>query len=810
MATKIVKTEDHNASSFNFRDYLVALASHWKWFLISILVICGYTTVAVITTEPTYLRTEQLLIKSEQNGGSSEAISNVFNTMGLGSTKTNVYNEMISLKSPALLSQVVQKLDLCTDITQLKFPYDVSLYGKTLPFRISFVDLDPEQALSMEIKVHPDGKCTLGKFVKVNPDGAEDFDDELSVSSLFSTYSTPLGKVSITPNPLYVQPVTETPKKELTYSVSRSSLHDKITYYQKNLKVDLTDRDADVIDLTLEDVNVDRASDILRTIVDIYNMDWIVDRNRISSATSEFINERLASLETELGSLDSDIMDFRSNTMTPDLEEAAKVNLKSTSDLTFKDMELRNQLAMTEYLKEFLNNPANDNAVIPLNIGTGSMDIEAGANAYNQLLMARDNLVASTSPTNPLVLDYNTQLKGLRKSAVDAVDAQLIQLRKSIANVQGLQGKITGNLKSGPQQAKVLLSQERRQKVMEELYLYLLTKREENSLSQKFTAENTRIITPPFGPNKPISPRKKLSVAIAFLIALILPAALIYVMEAMDSHVRSRRDLENMSAPFTGEIPLHGRRKHFEWLRKRLASRKKKSHKKLESLPVTVEAGKRDVINESFRIVRSNIDLMMRSDDTSNIIMMTSFNPGSGKSFITFNLAASFAIKGKKALIIDCDLRHGSTSQYVGMPPKGLTSYLTGATDDWKKLVVADRNTEGLYVLPIGHRPPNPAELLENGRIGEMLAEASADFDYVLLDCPPIDVVVDTQLLEKYAGLTIFVVRAGLLQRSAVAEIDEMYRNHRFRRMSILLNGTEGANSRAATYGSSYYSNDFK
>ncbi|MDE6717591.1 MAG: CpsD/CapB family tyrosine-protein kinase, partial [Muribaculaceae bacterium] len=225
-------------------------------------------------------------------------------------------------------------------------------------------------------------------------------------------------------------------------------------------------------------------------------------------------------------------------------------------------------------------------------------------------------------------------------------------------------------------------------------------------------------------------------------------------------------------------------------LRKGKAGKIRKGGKELENVVLAVREGSRDAVSESFRIIRSNLDQMTRNQHT-NIIMMTSFNAGSGKSFIVFNLAASFALKGKRVLIVDGDLRHGSVSQFVGMPSKGLTNYLNGSTTDWRSLPVEVSEIPGVYVLPIGHRPPNPAELLENGNIKMLLEEYRSEFDYIFIDCPPVDIVADTQIIEKFVDRTLFVVRAGLLDKRAVVEIDEIYKTQRFKNMSLILNATD-------------------
>ncbi len=791
-------------SGFNLRDYLAACASKWIWFLVSVIVICGFAYYKVIRKMPVYLRTEQVLIKDEDSGNSIDGIASAFSSFGLGRVRSNVYNEIITFKSPALMTQVAKRLDLQVDVNQLKFPHGTSLFGASQPYLFQFPDLDDEDYGHFVMTVSPKGAISLERFVSVNEAGMTVKHKDVVSARIGVPARTPIGRVVITPNPEFSGAL---PQEETKYGVAHNGLHSTVESLQNNLGVDLADRDADVIEITLKNTNIPRAEAILSTMVEIYNQDWIKDKNRVSAATNEFIDERLAVIETELGGVDNNILSYKSKTMVPDLEESAKLNMHTSSQLDNEIMTAVNQMQMSQYLKEYITNPANANSVIPVNTGTGSNQLEVQISNYNQTLLARNNVEASTSANNPLVQDYDAQLKGQREAVIRAVNAQVEATRRAVLNMEAQKNKVKANLAEGPQQAKALLSIERQQKVKEELYLYLLQKREENELSRKFTADNTRVITPPYGSSKPVEPKKKIVLAIAFLVSILLPAALIFVRETMDNKVRSRHDLDDMSAPFAGEIPFVGRKKRFEWLTKRLNRNKKK--KKLEKLPVIVQAGNRDIINESFRIVRSNIDFMMKNADTSNVIMMTSFNPGSGKSFITFNIGASFAVKGKKALLVDCDLRHGSASQFVGMPHHGLSNYLTGATDRWQDLVVESKDAPGLFVMPIGHRPPNPAELLDNGRIGQFIKEASPLYDYIILDCPPIDIVVDTQILEKYVDQTIFVVRAGLLEKTAVAEIDEMYRNHRFRRMAILLNGTEGANSRAATYGSSYYTNDF-
>ena len=252
-----------------------------------------------------------------------------------------------------------------------------------------------------------------------------------------------------------------------------------------------------------------------------------------------------------------------------------------------------------------------------------------------------------------------------------------------------------------------------------------------------------------------------------------------------------------MIPPFAGEIPFTGKKRSGL-----LGKISKKFHHIEETPPVkVVEEGKRDIINEAFRVVRGNIDFMIGRNSSDKVIMITSFNPGSGKSFITYNLALSYCIKGKKILIIDCDLRHGSTSKIVGNPSKGLSTYLSGNESDWKKLLLRSKENINLDIMPVGKIPPNPAELLEEDKFNIMIGEARKEYDLIFLDCPPVNIVVDTQIVAQIADRTIFIIRSGLLERSAIKELNDFYKEKRFKNIGVILNGTDEVNSRYYTYG---------
>ncbi len=785
------------------KDFLAQCMSKWKWFLASIIIFCGIGVLYILRQQPVYERNMAVLIEDQDGGGGVSDIANSFSSLGLVSSNTNVNNELISLTSPAVLYEVIQQLGLDVNYaTPGKF-HKTTLYGTTLPVNVKFQDLEEQQGAGFTMEMGENGAVTLKDFYLSTVDGKEKIDKEVKGKIGFDPIQTPVGKVMITPNGKYIPAKGKKAKPIDEIEIKRVGMQNSVEAYSKLVKGDLADKDADVIDLSMKDVSAQRAADVINAIVEVYNGNWVHDKNRIAVATSSFIDERLRLIESELGNVDDEISDFQAQNKVPDLEESIKNEVKQSMEMSNKMLEVRNQMTMSIYLRDYLNNPEHANSVIPVNTGIGSNTLETQISTYNNLLLTRNTLSASSSDSNPLVIDYDGQIKGLRESIVSAVNANIVSLNQTLRNMEGAKSSSESKLAEGPSQAKYLLSIERQQKVKESLYLYLLQKREENELTQTFTAYNTRIITPPTGSLHPVAPKKMMILAVCFLLGICVPGMALYIAAATGTRVHNRKDLERMSAPFAGEIPYVGKKSIKNvWHR---YFPKKKTDGELENVLVAVREGSRDVVSESFRIVRGNIDFMNHGKTGCQVIMMTSFNAGSGKSFISFNLASCYVLKGKKVLVVDGDLRHGSVSQFVNMPGKGLSSYLAGDTDNWQSLVVPVTGYDGMFVMPIGHRPPNPSELLDNGRLDTLLQEAREEYDYIIIDCPPTDVVVDAQIVGGYADMTIFVVRAGLLERKDVAEIDAIYKSKRFNQMTIVLNGTDMAQCRhRGYYGSGY------
>ena len=780
------------------QDLFYLCIDKWYWFAVSLVVTLGIALVYLLTTPPVYTRSASLLIKEEGKGNSLSDVSGVLGDIDFFQTNTNVNNEIQSLQSPAVMYDVVKRLHLDINYTKDGSFYDQVLYGKDCPYEVSFIDLPDNEDLSFTIYPASSNKgVQVGDFVRGEEESGQ------TVNVLFNdTTETPVGK-------LIVKPVLHdtVAYKEPVY-VSRIGLQAATTAYASKLAVALSDEKSTVINLSFQDVCIQRAEDVLNTLIAVYNENWIKDKNQIAVSTSMFINDRLGVIEQDLGNVDEDISSFKSENLLPDVQAAASMYMTQSSETQTQILAINTQLSMARYIRNYLTNTTSKNQLLPANSGIESSGIEQQIAEYNTMQLRRNDLVANSSESNPLVVDLDESLQNMRGAIVTSVDNLIVTLNTQLRSLQQSEKQTTARIADNPSQGKYLLSVERQQKVKEALYLFLLQKREENELSQAFTAYNTRVITPPVGSMFPTAPIKRNILLVAFVLGLLIPVVIIFVRENMNTKIRGRKDLENLSLPFVGEIPLAFRKKE----------------QKSEAKNILIKQGSRDIVNEAFRVLRTNLEFMLdrKEDGKASIILFTSFNPGSGKTFLTINTAACLSLKQKRVLVIDGDLRHGSASAYVGRPSKGLSDYLGKRENDIDHLIVGNPAYPGLSILPVGTIPPNPTELLAEPRLAELIETLRIRYDYILIDCPPVEIVADTQIIEKLADRTLFVVRAGLLERDMLPELQRMYEEKRYKNMALILNGTEGGGSRYGyrygyKYGyhygygnNSYYSNKIK
>ena len=754
------------------QDLFYLCVNKWYWFVISLAVTIGIAIIYLLTTPPVYTRSASLLIKEDSKGNSLGDAANLMGDFDLFKTNTNVNNEIQSLQSPAVMLDVVKRLHLDINYYIDGGFYKKVLYGRDCPYTVNFNDLKDNESVAFTINPSQDGHIILEDFLR---DG-EDVEGTISIM-LNDTVDTPIGSLVVTA-------ANDSSTYNAPIYVARIGYQKIVEDYVSNLSVTLSDEKSTVINLAFKDVCIQRAEDVLNTVIAVYNENWIKDKNQIAVSTSAFISDRLGVIEQELGNVDENISSYKSEHLLPDVQAAASMYMEQSTATNAQILGLNTQLSMARYIRNYLTNSTSKNQLLPANSGIESPGIEQQIANYNTAQLRRNDLVANSSERNPLVIDMDQSLEDMRRAIVTSIDNHITTLNTQIRSLQQSEQQTTARIAANPTQGKYLLSVERQQKVKEALYLFLLQKREENELSQAFTAYNTRVITPPSGSLIPTAPIKRNIALIAFAMGVLIPVVIIFVRENMNTKVRGRKDLESLSVPFVGEIPLAE------------SSKKKKATQTKE---IVIQQGKRDIVNEAFRVLRTNLEFILdakEDKDRASVTLITSFNPGSGKTFLTMNIAATFAMKGKRVLVVDGDLRHGSASAYVGSPKKGLSDYLGKREDNCEDLIVEKENYPGLFVLPVGTIPPNPTELLAEPRLAELMEKMRSRFDYILIDCPPVDIVADTQIIEKLADRTVFIIRAGLLERDMLPKLQNDYDAKRFKNMALVLNGTIGGSSR--------------
>lgn len=766
-------------------DVFTMTLRHWPWIILSVVICVGFATLYILRTPKVYTRSAEIQIKDNEDG----AAPTEFKDLGLFQSSSNVQDEIAILDSRDLMEEVVRRLNLDNSYYREGFFHDSIAYGTNLPIDLTIKDIPEAAAVSLKIKVNKSGNVTLSDIKMPK----KELPDKTYTGMLNDTIMTAIGK-------MVVKPTSEYKKgKDVDLIFRKTPFESACKSFSGRLGVSLTDKDGNVITLTMADQSQQRADDVLSMLITVYNESWIRDKNQITVSTSNFIDERLGVIEDELGNVDSDISAYKSANLIPDVQAAASMYMEKSQKAEEEILKLNNMLQMMKDIRSYLNSHNSNNQLMPsmpANGGISSQGITTQINDYNKRVLQRNALAEKSSEQNPIVIQLDGQIAAQRKAIMSTVDNEIADLSNKLKTYRGSEAQTTSRIATNPTQAKNLLSVERQQKVKEELYLFLLQKREENELSQSFTAYNTKIVNRPGPSDVPPSPRKMHVLGLAFLLGLAIPFGVTYVRESNNTKLRGRKDIKQLKVPFLGEIPQDP------------ASKGKKA--KNSDRTILVKAGARDIVNEAFRVLRTNVEFLAAADGSSSVIAVTSFNPGSGKSYITVNLAMSIALKDKKVLVIDGDMRRGSASAYVDSPSKGLSNYLSGAISDVNSVIVKSKDCERLNVLPVGSVPPNPSELLGLPKFAEMLEALKSQYDFIFIDCPPIEMVADTQIIDRYADRTFFIIRAGLLERAMIPEVDNLYESKKYKNMALILNGTSNLKGRSG-YGYGYgYGNGYK
>lgn len=751
----------------NILDLIKIALANWYWFVISAVLCVSVAFVYLKWAPKIYTRTASVLIKDDKKGGGFSE-SNAFGDLGITMSSRNVDNEVLVFKANRLMEMVVKRLHLDINYSIKEGLRTVDLYTRA-PISLTFPEAEGEQTFSLKATPINKQKVLLHDFKTINTEGELVEVGKPIQVMLGDSVNTPVGPVKIEATLDYSDRYWN---KEI--NVSKSSVSSVTNAYQAALNASLASKTSTIINLTLQDRSIPRAEDVLNTLIAVYKEDVINDKNQVAVNTSNFIADRLLIIEKELGSVDANIESFKKENQLTDITSETGMYLQNTSQYNQESLSLQSQLQLAKYIKEYLVDPSHNADLIPANTGV-DVNVESDISEYNTMLLKRDKLISNSSSKNPVIQDLNNSLNAMRQTIIRSIDNLIVGLNVKINNVQNQAAQTSRRISAVPTQQKYVLSVERQQKIKEELYLYLLNKREENALTQAITESNTRIIDPAGGSNAPIAPKSTIILLMAFVIGCGIPAGIIWLIFTLDTKVRTRKDLEKViTLPFLGEIP---------------------NKEKKDKREVVVHANSRDSISEAFRIIRTNMEFMRVKAKDMQVLMLTSMNPGAGKTFTTINLAASLALAKKRVVIVDLDIRKGTLSKLIpntgGGHTTGVTHFLSGKVDNIDDIIIKDVFCEGLDAIKAGPIPPNPSELLLSEQLDALMNELRKRYDYIIVDNVPATAVADAVIVNRVADLTIYIARAGNMDKRQLPELERLYHANKFNNLCLILNGTD-------------------
>lgn len=792
ITSKASAAEEYNQeSAFNIKALFAMVVLNWQWFALSVFACLCLALVYLRYKSPVYQVATKILIKDDGNKQARSGNQMLANMQDLGfiSNSNGIDNEVEILRSHILAREAVKDLKLYTEY-KLKGRIKDQLIYNTQPIN---VDLDTaslhrmddanrlERVLGIKMKItQEEGKYFVKGTIFTNDEDEDELPFETSFKSLPAKVKTYAGVLTFTPN-LHDIP-DEAREKPLIVTIAPPSL--VAAGYINTMTVEPTSKTTSIALVTINDKNKVRAEDFLKQLVICYNRQANADKNEIAIKTEQFINERLEKINAELGTTEGDLESYKKKHNLTELKLDATETLTQSSEYATKLSEAKSQIELLNYLREYIDNPANKYDIVPSNIGLADASSTALINQFNQTVLERNRLLQSASEIAPQVLTLTNTLDELQASLRTA----LLQARHSAdIKLQGIQTQYDiyqSRIASTPEQERILTQIGRQQEVKSGLYLMLLQKREENSISLAATADKGTMIDDPIYGGK-VSPKGSIILLAALVLGVGIPFGILYLLQLLRYKIEGHDDVARLTRlPIIADVAV--------------ASESAKS-----AAGIVVHENKNEQIDEIYRSMRTNIKFMLK--EGQKVIMFTSTTSGEGKTFNAANLAVSFALLGKKVILLGLDIRKPALGRLFNLSDRnrGITPLLNKeriGADEIKSQIQPSGVNANLDLMLAGPIPPNPTELLARENLGMILDELKRTYDYIILDTAPIGLVTDTLQIGKLADVTVIICRADYTTKSSFEIINEVANEKKLPNMCVVINGIDMSKKKYGYY----------
>ncbi|RBL89664.1 GumC family protein [Chitinophaga flava] len=750
------RPQESNERVLDLRSILDKVLSNWYWF-----VLCGILTIALAWVylryaTPGYLINAKILVQDQQKGGNIPG-EELFQQLELFSNKSNVDNEVEILKSRSLMEKVVNSLELNVRYFTEGRVKKTEVFNKR-PFSMHWLSLkDTLSAVSYTVR--PQGRDSFALHR-----------EDLSLRGAWGdTIRLPEGVMTLARH-------HTVDSIEAEYDVNVVSIDNAVADLMTQLNVSIPNKQVSTIDLALTTTIPGKGEEILNTLIDAYRHASVEDKNRIADSTIDFIDKRLRIVSTELLGVERNIQQFKQDNQLADLTEQSKLLVSGTGDNLKQLTDAQVKLNVINSMEEYIRDEKNNKRIVPSSMIVQDPTFVGLVEKYNTLQLERERQLLASTPSNPVVVNLDRQLSGIRGDLASNIQSFRKGVELSIEELQRNSNSLSQRIRKVPAAERVFLDFSRQQAIKQDLYVFLLKKREESAISKTSNLAIARIIDPAKSDALPFKPKRIMVYLLALMAGAGIPALWIYVRGLLNTRIQSREDIKALTpVPVLAEIG-HCSDK--------------------QSLVVSKDGGSH--VAEQFRALRTNLQFIL-SGKQDKVVLLTSSMSGEGKSFVAINLAAVLAYSGKKVVLMEMDLRKPKISDGLGISNHtGFSSYAIGRASI-NEIVQPSGIHENLKVVSSGPVPPNPAELMLLESTEHLFTELRRHFDYIIIDTAPVGLVTDAQLLGRFADATLYLVRQGYTFRQQLEVSKDLYLYGKMPKINLVINDVKA--SRSSGYG---------